>query len=74
MYTQPKKYEGIVTGDVNVTSGYFDTIRQCRAWAEKFGNTMNRCDIHRTTKSRKKVALHVRDKNGDGSRWFIATV
>ena len=60
----------------------FDTIREARAWAESFGSTADECVIfneHRWVprwdhprRVRPVVALHRRDRNGDGTRWYRA--
>lgn len=50
----------------------FDTITEARRWAESFGTTADRCVI--ATRSGRVVAEHVRDTNGDGTRWFRATI
>lgn len=46
----------------------FETIAAAREWAESYGTTADSCTIRNTTG--RDVAKHVRDKNGDGSRWF----
>ena len=48
----------------------FSTIRECRAWAEEYGRTADRCSIY--DKKGKLVALHCRDENGNGMKWFRA--
>lgn len=50
----------------------FPTIRECRAWAEEYGTTADRCSIF--DRMGNHVAEHRRDLSGDGSRWYRATV
>jgi hypothetical protein len=50
----------------------FSTIREARNWAEEYGMTADKCVI--TNRSGVEVAQHRRDMNGDGARWFIASV
>lgn len=49
-----------------------DTITAARAWAEEYGTTADRCVI--TDRAGNVVAEHRRDPNGDGTRWFKASV
>lgn len=48
----------------------FETIRECRAYSEIFGNIADKCTI-RNAKG-EIVAIHMRDKSGDGMRWYRA--
>lgn len=50
----------------------FDTIKAARAWAESYGTTADSCKIY-NAKGR-LVAEHRRDPNGDGTRWFRASI
>jgi hypothetical protein len=50
----------------------FSTIRAARAWAEGYGTLASRCTI--TDRKGRLVALHMRDHNGDGLRWFRAQI
>lgn len=50
----------------------FRTIRECRVWAEEYGDTADYCTI--TDAQGRVVGSHRRDRNGDGTRWFRATV
>lgn len=47
-----------------------DTITAARKEAEAYGTTASSCAI--LTASGKCIARHVRDDNGDGTRWFKA--
>ena len=49
----------------------FDTITECRNWAESYGNTADHCNVY--TQSGKQVASHRRDNNGNGMDWFKAS-
>lgn len=48
----------------------FDTITECRKFAESYGNTADRCAI--TNRKGVQVASHVRSTEGDGMDWFRA--
>ena len=48
----------------------FQTITAARKWAESYGNTADQCVIH--DRKGELVAVHCRDQNGDGMRWYKA--
>lgn len=50
----------------------FPSIRECRAYAESYGDTADWCEI--SDAQGRVVASHRRDKNSDGMRWFRAQV
>jgi hypothetical protein len=50
----------------------FATITAARRWAEEYGTTADVCTI-RDAKGR-EVALHCRDMNGNGLRWFRSAI
>lgn len=54
----------------------FATIRAARKWAESLGNTANICIIDAPDKRGNPQcrAIHSRDPNGDGMRWYRAEV
>lgn len=54
---------------------HFDTIAAARRWAESFGNTSQRCTIAPAAGkwSFLCVAVHERDTEGRGRRWYKAT-
>ena len=72
-----KRHRGPYTAEIGGNSldegprNVFDTIRECREYAESYGTTANWCSI--TDRSGCKVAEHRRDTSGDGSRWFRST-
>lgn len=78
MTNHPNRRRGPYTAEIGGASwaqgprAEFATIREARAWAEEYGTTADRCVI-RDAKGR-EVARHCRDRNGDGTRWFRATV
>lgn len=52
-----------------------DTITAARAIVEEYGTSASSCSILKTNVrggAYKQVARHVRDTNGDGTRWFRA--
>jgi hypothetical protein len=57
--------------DTGVATYHF-TMRSARDWAESYGTTANRCTIQ--DRMGRIVGEHRRDPNGDGTRWFRATV
>lgn len=50
----------------------FDTIRECREYAESYGTTADYCLIY--DRKDRLVAEHRRNPNGDGTNWFRSTV
>ena len=50
----------------------FPTITAARKWAEEYGTTADCCTI--TDAKGREVANHRRDSNGDGTRWYRASV
>lgn len=61
------KYQAKMTGGPEAD---FATITEARRWAESFGDTYAECYIY--TRTGKCVAIHERDRNGNGRRWFKA--
>lgn len=55
----------------NGPTATFQTIRECREWAEEYGTTADSCSI-RDRKGR-IVGEHRRDISGNGTRWFRAS-
>lgn len=68
------KYLAILTGSSirNDIRAEFNTIRECRNWAESYGTTADVCNIWTGKNFDKNVAWHRRDTNGNGMRWFRA--
>jgi hypothetical protein len=52
-----------------LASARFTTITAAREWAEGFGTLADKCVI---LKAGRLVAMHCRDPNGGGTRWFKA--
>lgn len=50
----------------------FATITEARKWAESYGSTADHCRI--TNGKGETVALHIRDANSNGQRWFKAAL
>lgn len=60
----------------------FDTIAEARRWAESYGTTADQCSIidlrrwspraDHPARRHPIVAVHRRDPNGDGRRWYRA--
>ena len=49
----------------------FPTISEARKWAESYGTTADWCSIRLAGR---EIASHRRDSNGDGTRWFRASI
>ncbi len=47
----------------------FDTVRECRQWAQTHGNTADRCTIETTARGH-IIAAHRRDTAGNGRHWY----
>jgi len=52
-------------------TGEFDTITECRRWAESYGTTADYCNIY--TRTSKQVAAHRRSGEGNGMSWYKAS-
>ena len=50
----------------------FDTIDECRDFAESYGTTADSCTV--TDADGEVVARFVRDRNGNGMDWFEAQI
>lgn len=78
MANHPSRSRGPYTAEIGGSSwrqgptAESHTIRECRKWAESFGTTADWCTI--TDAKGNVVGSHRRDSNGDGMRWFIATI
>ena len=50
------------------------TITECRRVAEEYGTEASSCSILRHTRTAPWpcIAMHIRDKNGNGQNWFKA--
>ncbi len=48
----------------------FNRIRDAREWAESYGTTADSCTLDGANGV--AVGRHMRDRNGDGTRWFRA--
>lgn len=76
MANHPNRNRGPYTAELFGSSwsigprSQFATVRECRRWAEEHGATADSCTIYDA--SGRAVARHVRDRNGDGLRWFRA--
>jgi hypothetical protein len=55
----------------SLPSAEFATIRECRQHAESYGSTADHCVI--ADRKNRIVGRHIRDKSGDGMRWYRAT-
>lgn len=50
----------------------FSSIREARQWAKGYGQTADHCTIR--DRRGRVVASHRRSQDGDGRRWYRATV
>lgn len=50
----------------------FETVRECRDWAESYGGTADYCSIYDANSV--LVGRHRCDPSGRGQRWFRAAV
>jgi hypothetical protein len=77
MANHPNRSRGPYTAEIGGSSLLFglrvpfNTIRECRAWAEEYGTTADWCYIRDA--AGRHVAEHRRDTSGRGDRWFRAT-
>lgn len=53
----------------------FNAIREARRWAEAHGATADKLIVRRPRRGAPDaiIACHMRDRNGNGLRWFRAT-
>jgi hypothetical protein len=68
------KYTAKITGSQwsRGPQAEFNTIRECREWAEGYGALGDNCLIYDNTG--KLVAQHSRDRNSTGTDWFKAAI
>jgi chloramphenicol 3-O-phosphotransferase len=55
----------------NGTTTTVDTITEARRWAANFGTTASSCQIYRGLRL---VGWHRRSTDGNGTRWYRASV
>jgi hypothetical protein len=74
MTSHPNRSRGPYIATVSQNGGdwseskEFQTIRQCRDWAEEFGQRTDRCVI--TDNKRRTIALHIRRTQSNA--WYAA--
>ena len=70
-----KKYQAVLTGpsirkDIRAE---FNSITECRKWAESYGTTADACSIWTNSiKNPRNIAWHRRSTEGNGMSWFRA--
>lgn len=65
--TRSNKYTAVLSSDAQAWA-HFDTVTECRRWAEEYGDTADRCEI--LNRNGLTVALHCRDSGANGRRWY----